>query len=479
MRATAVLYLNGKRIEVGPEHAGRMLSEYMRDHLGLTGTKVVCAEGDCGACTVLRAFAGFDRGEFKYQPINSCLVTMAQLDGSSLVSIEALAQGDQLTPVQASMVKCHGSQCGYCTPGFVMAMTGLVEKKLSDKNRSISLQEAKNALTGNLCRCTGYQPIIDATLDVNVAACQSVAERYSSSVQRKDLQAALTKPLRIEGENFRFYAPRSLKAAAQCLAQNKSAKLLAAATDLGVLHNKWRSRLVDVVSLHLIPELYEFKVEKNDRVSVGARVSLSELRTQIQDLVPEFARFLDLFASPQIKNVATLVGNVANASPIADTPPFLLVADAVVKVVGPRGSRAVPLEKFFLDYRKTALKAGELISSIQFSIPAKDDLLSLKKVSERKDLDISTVNAAFRASVTPEGGRNFRIALGGVAGTTLRLKKTEAVLNHPDLTPERIERAMTVMHQEITPLSDVRGSSAYRHVVVENLLRRFLFEATS
>jgi xanthine dehydrogenase small subunit len=482
MRTHAVLYLNGKRLEIGPQHAGQMLADYLRRARSLTGTKIVCAEGDCGACTVLVAFAGFKggRGAPAYFPVNSCILTVAQADGMSLVTVDALAEGDRLTPVQGAMMNAHASQCGYCTPGFVMAMTGLVEKRLrADRHEPIGEREAKNALTGNLCRCTGYQPILAAACSLNLRACESVADRYMPAAQLKDLRAAVAKPLLIEGEEFRIFAPKTLKQACAALARDPEARLLAAATDLGVIHNKWRKRLRRVISLHLIPELYEIRRLKGGRISVGARVSLSRLREFIQDDIAEFARFLDLFASPQIKNIATLIGNVANASPIADTPPFLLVADALIEVAGPKGKRSIPIEKFFIGYRQTALKRGEIISAVSFQPPDKSESLALKKVSERKDLDISSVNAALRVNWADKKARRIRdarLAFGGVAATALRLRKTEAVLTGQALDPERLELAVKTMHQEISPISDLRGRSAFRRVLAENLLRRFFAE---
>lgn len=486
MRHEAVFYLNGKRVEVGAEHAQMMLADYLRYSKGLTGTKIVCAEGDCGACTVLRSFAGFE-GELReseFQPINACIVTVAQMDGSSLVTVDALAVGEALSPVQTAMMSCHGSQCGFCTPGFVMALTGLVEKKKGAKEAVISARDAKNALTGNLCRCTGYQPILDAAASIKPLENVSMKSRFSSKTQVRDLQLATAKPLLIEGDDYRFQAPTSLKQAAQILSKAPTIKLVGAATDVGVSHNKWRERLTNLLSLHLIPELYEMKSARvkgqGARLSVGARVTLTELRAKAEDVVPELARFLDIFASPQIKNLATLIGNVANASPIADTPPFLLVSDAVVEVLGAGGKRSIPIEKFFLGYRKTALRRGEFITTIHFAIPGQDEVLGLRKVSERKDLDISAVNAAFYVGWSDrEKGtiKSVRIAIGGVAATTLRLKKMEASLVGQTLTDEVLNRAVEILHDEITPIGDVRGSSAFRHVLVENVVRRFFAEA--
>lgn len=459
-----------------------MLADYLRQHLGLTGTKVVCAEGDCGACTVLRSDAVL-RGSRRpnYLPVNSCIMTMAQLDGSSLVTIDALAREGELTPVQSSMMNYHGSQCGFCTPGFVMALTGLVEKKLTANERTISDKEAKNWTTGNLCRCTGYQPIVEAATRVELAKCEKVSERFETRTQARTLALSVQEPLLVETDAFTFFAPTTLKDAIKYLRKHPETKVLAAATDLGVVHNKWKKRLQNVMSLHLIRELYELKSMKGGRIRVGARVTLSELREALRDKVPEFARFLDVFASPQIKNVATLVGNVANASPIGDTPPFLLVSEAIVEVYGPRGKREIPIEEFFVGYRTIALKSGEIITAISFALPSAAESLSVRKVSERKDLDISSVNAAFKvrwSDLKRSKVESAKIAYGGIAATPVRLKKTEALLRGKSLDAELVATTLRSLQDEIDPIGDVRGSAAFRRVLAENLLRGFLSEVS-
>ncbi len=473
-----LFYLNGERHEVRNDDCGLMLSEYLRIVKNLTGTKIVCAEGDCGACSVLRYFPYSAKKENIFLPINSCIATVAQMDGSSLITVEALG----FTPVQRAMVNCHGSQCGFCTPGFVMALTGLVEKKICSKNISANLtaQESKNALTGNLCRCTGYQPIIDAAQSIDLTKYGSVNEKFLSAPIKKDLLKNLKIPVEIKNDDFYFMAPIKNLDAAKAL--SKKNQLLAAATDLGVVHNKRKIKLNQLVSLHMVSDLYQIKKTKN-RLSVGARITLAELRTQIKDLIPEFANFLDLFASPQIKNIATLVGNVATASPIADTPPFLLTMNTTVEIQGPKSKRTVDLESFFKGYRKIDLKPNELITRLNFDIPKKNEILKLYKVSERKDMDISAINFALRLSWSDQAQteknlqiKDLKIAVGGVAATTLRLYKTEKFLINKSPTAENLEKAAEIIHQEIAPLSDLRASDSFRHIVAENLFHKFFRE---
>lgn len=469
MRDYILIYINGKRREIRAEHAHKMLSDYLRYDLQLTGTKIVCAEGDCGACTVLRFHPLAGSVKNLFIPVNSCIMTVGQLDGSSLVTVDAMK-----SPVQDSMVQCHGSQCGFCTPGFVMALSGLVEKKLiADKRPSpITAVQAKNYLTGNLCRCTGYQPIVDAAVAIDVEKCKSVSEEFFSKAQLKDLTDACQKPVFLEGAGFSFYAPVTLRQLATYMTKNKEARLIGAGTDLGVMLNKNKIQLTKLVSLHLVAELYRIETKK-ERMIVGARATLAELRRAVDGVIPEFHRFLDLFASPQIKNVATLIGNVANASPIADTPPFLLVANAIVNIWGIKGGRKVALEDFYLAYRKTALKPGEWITSIEFDIPKKTERLVLNKTSQRKDLDISCVNTAFRFQNTNGVVESVMIAIGGVGPTPLRLKKTEKFMRGQVLSNDLIAKASAIVQKEITPLADLRGSESFRRVLVENYFGRF------
>lgn len=477
MRNRIVFYLNGKRKEAGPEHASMMLAEYLRYDQSLTGTKIVCAEGDCGACSVLRYFPHSQESvdSNNYLAVNSCITLLAQLDGSSLITVDALKKNDELHPVQEAMVKCHGSQCGFCTPGFVMAITGMVEEKIAKKECTLTAQEAKNCMTGNLCRCTGYQPIIDAALSIALKDVASVKERFYSDHQANVLKDAFLESVHIESPNFSFFAPKTLKEALDYLKVNPDAKIMGAATDLGVVHNKRKITLTKLLSLHLISDLYTIKSDKQE-VRVGARVTLTELRHFLKDKLEEFAHYLDIFASPQIKNIATVIGNIANASPIGDTPSPFLALNTSVCVYGDAGEREVALDEFFLAYRTINIKAGEIITGIKFKIPDTNSTFKLYKNSNRKDLDISAVNFAIKADwkdSTKKELMAITLAAGGVAATPLRLKKTENYLLGQKLTQATIDQAVKELQSEFKPLSDVRASSAYRRVVIENYFRKF------
>ncbi len=450
--------VNGSLHEVRGTALFLPLADYLRYNLGLTGTKIVCAEGDCGACTVLKAYA---QTKDRLQAINSCIALVAQMDGSHIVTVEGVKQGCSLSPVQKAMMDCHGSQCGYCTPGFVMALSWMF-----DRHGLVDEQTIKNHLTGNLCRCTGYQPIIDGALKA-AGACKvdELSKRYLTN------PPALPKtPIHAEVEERVFLAPTTLLELKKMRAKFPHSIILGAATDLGVQYNKGKHSLEHLISLHLISELYHIKVQAG-KMRVGARVTLAELRKHLPE---ELAKILDLFASPQIKNVATLVGNVANASPIADTPPFLLALGATVEILGKKGKREVPLEDFYIGYKKTKLTLGDVITAIHFPLPKKAETLKFYKNSQRKDLDISSVNAALWMKKKQDRIEDIRLAYGGVGPIPLRLKKVEAVLRGSRLEPEKVERAIEALHQEITPISDIRGTAAYRHVLAENILRKLL-----
>ncbi len=471
MRKRIVFYLNGQRKEVGGEHASMMLAEYLRYDQSLTGTKIVCAEGDCGACSVLRFFPHVKGTDSQnYIAVNSCITLVAQLDGSSLVTVDALKKDGELTPPQKAMVECHGSQCGFCTPGFVMAITGLVEEKLGRKEKSVDEQEAKNCMTGNLCRCTGYQPIINAAMSINLDECESIKKRFYSDKQEADLKKTYAESVYVESEEFKFFAPKTLQEATDYIKLNPEARIMASATDLGVVHNKRKTKLTHLLSLQNISELYQIEQNGNE-IKLGARVTHTEFRHFIKDRLPEFATYLDIFASPQIKNIGTIVGNVANASPIGDTPPALLSLDAVIVT----NTREIEISKFFLAYRKTALMPGEIITHIKFNLPSKDASIRFYKYSNRKDLDISAVNVAIHIDWKDKAKKEIRdvkIAAGGVSAIPLRLLKTEEFLKKNF----DIEGAVKELHQEFNPLSDLRASAAYRHVLVENYFRKFCAE---
>lgn len=472
MRNKITFYLNGIKHHLGPKEASMMLADYLRYEKCLTGTKVVCAEGDCGACSVLR-YNPNDPNSKIYQTFNSCITPVANLDGTSVITVEALKEDERFHEAQRGMIESHGSQCGFCTPGFVMALGGLVEKKLNLGETSIDEQEAKNYMTGNLCRCTGYGPIIDAAVSVDLKRETPLSKRYFDGNQEKELKSCYQSDLLLEGEDYLYYAPTEVKDALDFLENNPDAKIVASATDLGVVHNKRRISLNKLITLSHINDFFRLE-EKDGEIYVGANVSLSQLRHFVKDKVEEFANYLDVFASPQIKHIATLIGNVATASPIGDTPTPLLALEANIHLIGKKGERVLPISDFFLDYRKTAIQKGEIIAGISFKVPNKNTSLKFYKNSNRKDLDISAVNFCMKVEWDNDNvAKNCVIAAGGIAATPLRLKDTERLITGKKVDANLIHDGSQNLHKEFTPLSDLRASAAYRHIIVENYFKRF------
>lgn len=471
-RDYVLLSINGKVHRLYGRDAFLPLSDYLRYERGLTGTKVVCAEGDCGACTVMQARVAEVAGvEAAYRSLNSCISAALLLDGCQIVTVEGLNDNGELCEVQESMVRNFGSQCGFCTPGFVMSLAHMYECK-SGEGHKVSEQNAKNYLTGNLCRCTGYQPILKAALDVDVKKHRRLSERYPLSGFKGEFSQASGTPILVKWEENEFFAPVTLRQAVEYKAENPGARIFSGATDLGVQINKGRFSGTRRMSLHLLPELYRCE-EKNGEVTVGARATLDRLQKLMEEKAPKFGEFLNIFASPQIKNAATLVGNLANGSPIADTTPFLLTADAQVDLFGVNGSRAVALRDFILDYKKMDLREDELITAIRFRLPAAGERQGLYKVSQRRDLDISCVNSSFSFQIERGKIQTAKIAYGGVGPTAMRLTHVEKFLAGRALSSDTVERAKELIAESIKPLSDVRGSSEFRTRVSQNLFEKF------
>jgi len=492
-RDYALVYVNGLRNEIRGREACMMLAEWLRKEAGLPGTKIVCAEGDCGACTVLRAVSppGIDHDSIMiplldYQPMNSCIATVAQMDGSHIVTVEGMQCGDVLSPAQVAMKQCHGSQCGYCTPGFVMAISGMLEKCAAGEGAR-DAHTAANHLTGNLCRCTGYAPIIQAALTAKATLSHSVARRYSDHAAVSDALHTAKRSMLIEHDGVKFFAPTTLGKACVFAAKNPGFKVLGAATDLGVQMNKGKPMPRALLSLHGIKDVYTTTLTRRS-IQVGACVTLAQVRRMSESAAPELARFLNLFASSQIKNVATLVGNIANASPIGDTLPFLMIAGGVVHVAsspggtGPIRKRSIAMTDLYVGYKKLALHPDEIITHVSFDRTAKNELLRLYKVSQRKDLDISAVSAAFALTLRGNTKKksaphvvSARVAYGGIAATPIRLPQIEQALLG-DLNPAKIESIAHLIATSMHPLSDVRGSAAYRRVAAANIFRRYCAE---
>jgi xanthine dehydrogenase small subunit len=483
MRDHILLYINGKRHILKGHETFMTLSDYLRYQNSLTGTKVVCAEGDCGACSVLYSSIHDQKdGKLHYRSINSCIALMALMDCSHIITVEGIAYKDQLHPVQKAFVESQGAQCGYCTPGFICALTATIDDRIEEK-KSVQGEEATrkimNGLTGNLCRCTGYLPIKEACSSIDTTQIELMKNRYHSKEMLEDLQKNVQTSFEIKFDDKIFFGPTTLADAKKFKKNHNDVKLISSATDLGVLINKEKFFPKVLMSLNHITELHKISKTGND-ISVGCRVNFTQLENffeQHKDLgMNEFAKILKIFASPQIKNVATLVGNVANASPIADTIPALMALKAKIEIQNHNGTRFVPIRDFYLGYKKLDLKSDEIITAIHIPKLTGEKKLKLYKVSNRKDMDISTVT--FAAVYSKEAHKiNFiDVVYGGVGPVIKVCQSTSDFLIGKDWTEKTFKDAGKILLTEITPISDVRSSKEYRFTVAKNLLLKFFYE---
>lgn len=458
--------LNGAAVEVTGLAATTTVLEYLREHAGLPGTKEGCAEGDCGACTVLMAAWPGDDAPLEFRSINSCIRLLPSIDGCELLTVEGLADGDALHPVQQAMVEQHGSQCGFCTPGFVMSLAGLyLETANPDREQVV------RAIAGNLCRCTGYRPIIDAGLAM--ASMPEPARWRRQEVDTPGRRAALRTLQRAETlKRADYVAPRSLDELAALRLAEPQARLLAGGTDLALEVTKALATLPMLIDVGRVPEL--LRVESNETgLVIGAAVPLSDAWAVIVEHFPGFSEVAERFASPPVCHSGTLGGNVANASPIGDGMPVLLAVDARLQLRRGDDSRVLPLSDFYLGYRQTALRQGEFLSAIEIPWPGPHWRFAGYKLGKRWDQDISAVCAGFGLAIADGRIEQARLGFGGMAAIPARARAAEAVLAGAVLEPASFEGAAAALAQDFQPIDDFRASAAYRLQGAGNLLRRF------
>ena len=483
MRDYLLFYVNGVRHQISGEQGFQSLSDYLRGDLGLVGTKVVCAEGDCGSCTVLIGRVR-DSG-MCYEGIDSCIQYLYQLDCAHVITVEGLKdEAQKIHPVQKAMIDALGSQCGYCTPGFVMSLAAMLETQ-----EAMTRSSVQDGLTGNLCRCTGYEQIIDAALSLNQKEIPKASKRFDEEAMLTDLMAHVSQAVSCKFEEkwngslqkVQFYVPTTLNEALEFKQKHQDVTVVAGGTDISVQLNKDRLEPSCVMSLTHLSVLESFEI-KNKTVTVGAKLSWSKLAEHCQRHLPQFEEIIKIFASRQIKNAATLAGNIANASPIADSLPFLYVIDAELELSAYQpnaevvNKRWVRINQFYHGYKITEMKADELITRIRWNLPEADDLLKLYKVSKRKDLDISTFTAGIWLRLKKGKIQQVRLAFGGVGPVILRLPETEEYLQGKPLQPEIFQEAGKIARDEISPISDVRASSDYRSQLAENIMQKFFHE---
>ncbi len=464
--------LNDQVIEVNDVAPATSILSFLRQRTGRTGTKEGCAEGDCGACTVVTG--EFKGGQFELRAINACIQFLPTLDGKALFTVEHLRQkGGRLHPVQASMVENHASQCGYCTPGFVMSLWALYVNRQDKDDANFAVESAvRLAITGNLCRCTGYRPIIDA----GTRMFELPEVRFEREVVSKTLKAitrGITLDYQFAGQ--RFLAPQTLAELTALRKTYPSSTILAGGTDVGIWVNKAFRDLDVILYTGKVSELQSISADAH-QIKVGAAVSLSDAFEAICGYFPQMREIWERFASVPIRNAGTLGGNIANGSPIGDTMPALIALGAEVVLGSQSGNRQLPLEDFYIAYQKKAMRPDELLAYVH--IPKAIPALRFRtyKLSKRFDSDISAVCAAFAIELTGQEISRCRIAYGGMSATPKRATHTETALIGRAWNEETAKSAMTVVARDFAPLADLRASAGYRLTAAQNLLYRFFLE---
>ncbi len=449
----------------------RTLLQHLREDLHCTGTKEGCAEGDCGACMVV--IGELRDGALDLKPVNACIQLLPSLDGKALFTVEDLKQDDgTLHPVQQSMVDCHGSQCGFCTPGFVMSLWPLYLEHQS-ASTTPNRAEINDALSGNLCRCTGYKPIIDAAQQM--CALPPVAFDHASLIaQLETLQR--DQPFNYAFEGQHFFAPHTLAELAALRSAHPSATILAGSTDVGLWITKQMREIGHIIYLGRVAELQHIRRD-HGMLEVGAGVSLNNAYAAICELYPaELTELWQRFASLPIRHVGTLGGNVANGSPIGDSMPWLIALGSEVVLRSTTGKRILPLEDFYLAYQKKDMLATEFVEAVRIPLPVAGRQFRTYKLAKRFDQDISAVCAAFCITLSDDKVTEARIAFGGMAATPKRAHAAEAGLLGQPWTEANVKQAMLLLAQDYAPLSDMRASSDYRMKTAQNLLLRFWLE---
>ena len=481
--------LNGNPVEVTTAPAQTTLLEYLRDDRHLTGTKEGCAEGDCGACTVILAEPD-GVGGLSWKPVNACIRLLPSIAGKAVFTIESLQATDgTLHPVQRALVECHGSQCGFCTPGFAMSLFGLYKNAHCPSRAAVD-----DALSGNLCRCTGYRPILaaaermyqlDATsngaTDWRAPGIAADGTRQTS-VDEEMLAAQLgaladAGGLEYAGGDQKWFAPRNRAALAATCSANPSARIVAGATDVGLWITKQHRDLGDIIYVGDCDDLKTIH-DTGDALEIGAAATLEKAFAALDREWPELRETWIRFASVPIRNSGTLGGNVANGSPIGDSMPALIALGATIVLQNGPATRELPLEDFYLAYQKTARLPGEFVAQIRIPHRRSGLLLRAYKISKRFDQDISAVFACFALTLVDGRIASARLGCGGVAPVPKRAKATEMLLTGREWDNATAEAAANNLESEFAPIDDMRATASYRRRALANLLRRFRIETS-
>ncbi len=440
---------------------------YVRLKLKKTGTKEGCAEGGCGACTVV--IGELKKNNIIYKAINSCIAFVPSLEGKQLLIVEDLiSKKGSLHPVQNAMVNYHGSQCGFCTPGFIMSLFAMYKNYSSYNDKII-----QDSIAGNLCRCTGYRPIIDAAKSLNN---QNQSDHFTKIKKNTIFLLKKIKKRNISIQNFnkKYFVPKNIFELKKAIKKNPKAKLLSGGTDLSLIVTKEKKNIDNIIYLNSIDELNYIKENRN-YIEIGATTPLIKFESFIKKYYPDFNSILKRYGSVQIRNVATIAGNIATASPIGDTLPLLLSLDASVVLQDNKKKKILYLKNFFVSYRKTRLKRGQFISSVRIPI-FKKNIFKAYKISKRIDDDISSVCGAFNLEIVNKKIKNIKIAYGGMASIPKRAIKCEKVLLNSNFSETVVNKAKKILEKDFEPIDDMRASRNYRMETAKNLLTKCFLE---
>ena len=460
----------GELVEVQDLPPTTTVLQYLREHAACTGTKEGCAEGDCGACTVIQGELGAD-GQLELRNVNACTQFLPTLDGRALITVEDLGGPELLNPAQEALVACHGSQCGFCTPGFVMSLTACYENHQAAGTKP-TRQQLADALSGNLCRCTGYRPILDAgeqMFDVP-ARCLDRAPM----VQALEALAA-DEPLDYGHAGARFHAPQSIHDLALLRETYPQATLLAGSTDVGLWVNKQFRDLGDVIYTGRVAELREIRQEDGG-LWIGAAASLEDSWAALTAAVPRLRELWLRFASPPVRHAGTLGGNIANGSPIGDGAPALIALGADIILRRGTQQRRIKLQDFYLDYMKKDLQPGEFVEAMHVPLPSADWRFSAHKIAKRHDSDISAVCAVLGVRLDAGIVQEARFAFGGMAATVKRAAAAEAAVVGQPWSEAAARAAAASLVQDFKPMTDMRASADYRLKVAQNLFTKLWLE---
>ena len=465
--------LNGEEVALARVPARQTLLDWLRLERRLTGTKEGCAEGDCGACTVL--VGRLVGGELVYESVNACIRFMGSLHATHVVTVEHLKGRDgRLHPVQQALVDCHGSQCGFCTPGFVMSLYGLWLGNSNPDRPAI-----ERALQGNLCRCTGYEPIVKAA---EMAACIRPAEVFDpieatrARVKARLTELSLSGPIRIVDGADTLYVPSSTADLAAIMADHPHATVVAGSTDVGLWVTKQMRPINPVVFINGLSALQTISAGP-EAIRLGAGVTYTQGLTALAGRYPALGRLIPRIGGQQVRNMGTIGGNIANGSPIGDMPPALIALDAEIALRSRESVRNVPLEDYFIDYGKQDRERHEFVESITVPALPDDALFAVYKISKRREEDITAVLGAFCLRLDGDVVAEARLVYGGMAGTPKRAAAAEAALVGKPWTEAAVRSAMAALDGDFSPLTDWRATSAYRMMTAKNLILRFYLES--